>query len=75
MQKQSEVHIFADNISTVSCILLKQIQMFCKLGPIMLKMDNMLRQNIIRFYKGLYADFILAPEMKKIQNTYRVIAL
>ena len=50
VQKQSEVHIFADNISTVSCISLKQIQMFCKLGPIMLKMDNMLRQNVIRFY-------------------------
>ena len=35
----------------------------------------MLRQNGIRFYKGLYVTFKLAPDLKKIQYTYRVIAL
>ena len=35
----------------------------------------MLRQNGIRFYKGLYVTFKLAPNLKKIKYTYRVIAL
>ena len=36
----------------------------------------MLRQNGIRFYKGLYVTFKLAPSRKKKkQYTYRVIAL
>ena len=35
----------------------------------------MLRQNRIRFYKGLYVTFELAPDLKKIQYTYLIIAL
>ena len=35
----------------------------------------MLRQNGIRFYKGLYVTFKLAPDLKQIQFTYQVIAL
>ena len=35
----------------------------------------MLRQNGIRFYKGLYATLKLAQDLKKLQYTYRVIAL
>ena len=35
-----------------------------------------LRQNGIRFYKGLYVTFKLAPDLKKKkQYTYRVTAL
>ena len=35
----------------------------------------MLQQNGKRFYKGLYVTFKLAPDLKKIQYTYRAIAL
>ena len=35
----------------------------------------MLRQKDKRFYKGLYVTFKVAPDLKKIQYTYRVIAL
>ena len=35
----------------------------------------MLRQNGKRFYKGLYVTFKVAPDQKKIQYIYRVIAL
>ena len=35
----------------------------------------MLRQNGIPFYKGLYVTFELSTDPKKIQYTYRVIAL
>ena len=34
-----------------------------------------LRHNGKRFYEGLYVTFKLAPDLKKIQYTYRVIAL
>ena len=35
----------------------------------------MLRQNGIRFYKGLYVSFKLAPVLMETKYTYRVIAL
>ena len=35
----------------------------------------MLRQTGIRFYKGLYITFKLAPDLKINKYTYRVIAL
>ena len=35
----------------------------------------MLQQSGKRFYKGQYVTFKLAPDLKKIQYTYRVIAL
>ena len=35
----------------------------------------MLRQNDIHFYKGLYVTFKLAPDLKKVQYTYQIIAL
>ena len=35
----------------------------------------MLPQNGKHFYKGLYVTFKLAPDLKKIQYTNRVIAL
>ena len=35
----------------------------------------MLRQSGKRLYKGLYVTFKVAPDLKKIEYTYRVIAL
>ena len=34
----------------------------------------MLRQNSKRFYKGLYVTLKVAPDLRKIQYTYRVIS-